>query len=77
MENTAVGVCCCLRTCNSVVNMLVMEFVCKISGILLYKNVPPIMGVHCCCLHVNCIVYKHCDRPLHIGSSNPSCVQEE
>ena len=34
------------------------------------------MGVHCCCLHINYIVYKHFDRSLHIGSSNPTCVQK-
>ena len=33
------------------------------------------MGMHCCCLHVNYIVYKHFDRSLHVGSSNPTCVQ--
>ena len=33
------------------------------------------MGVHCCCLHINYIVYKHCDRSLHVGSLNPTCVQ--
>ena len=33
------------------------------------------MGVHCCCLHINYIVYKHFDRSLHVGSSNPTCVQ--
>ena len=33
------------------------------------------MGVHCCCLHINYIVYKHFDRTLHVGSSNPTCVQ--
>ena len=32
------------------------------------------MGVHCC-LHVNYIVYKHFDRSLHVGSSDPTCVQ--
>ena len=32
------------------------------------------MGVHCC-LHINCIVYIHFDRSLHIESLNPSCVQ--
>ena len=34
----------------------------SITGILLYTEVSPIyniMGVHCCCLHVNCIVYKY------------------
>ena len=33
------------------------------------------MGVHCCCLHVNYIVYKHFDRSLHVRSSDPTCVQ--
>ena len=33
------------------------------------------MGVDCCCLHVNYIVYKHFDRSLHVGSSDPTCVQ--
>ena len=33
------------------------------------------MGVYCSCLHVNYIVYKHFDRLLHVGSSDPTCVQ--
>ena len=33
------------------------------------------MGMHCCCLHVNYIVYKHFDRSLHVESSDPTCVQ--
>ena len=33
------------------------------------------MGIHCCVLHVNYIVYKHFDRSLHVGSSDPTCVQ--
>ena len=33
------------------------------------------MGVHCCCLPVNYIVYKHFDRSLHVGSLDPTCVQ--
>ena len=33
------------------------------------------MGMHCCCLHLNYIVYKHFDRSLHVGSSDPTCVQ--
>ena len=33
------------------------------------------MGVHCCCLHVKYIVYKHFDRSLHVVSSDPTCVQ--
>ena len=34
------------------------------------------MGVHCCCLHVSYIVYKHFDRLLQVGSSDPTCVQK-
>ena len=33
------------------------------------------MGVNCCCLLINYIVYKHFDRSLHVGSSDPTCVQ--
>ena len=33
------------------------------------------MGMHCCCLHVNYIVYKHFDRLLRVGLSGPTCVQ--
>ena len=33
------------------------------------------MGLHCCCLHVNYIVYKHFDRSLHVGLSDPTSVQ--
>ena len=33
------------------------------------------MGVHCCCLHVNYIVYKNFDRSLYVGSLDPTCVQ--
>ena len=33
------------------------------------------MGMHCCCLHVNYIVYKHFDMSLHVRSSDPTCVQ--
>ena len=33
------------------------------------------MGVRCCCLHINYIVYKHFDRSLHVGSLDPTCVQ--
>ena len=32
------------------------------------------MGLHCCCLHVNYIVYEHFDRSLHVGSSNLTYV---
>ena len=34
------------------------------------------MGVHCCSLHVNYIVYKHFEKLPHIESSNPTCVQK-
>ena len=33
------------------------------------------MGVHCCCLRVKHIVYKRFDRFLHVGSLDPTCVQ--
>ena len=33
------------------------------------------MGVHCCCLHVNYIVYKHFDRSLYVGSLDPTGEQ--
>ena len=33
------------------------------------------MGVHCCCLHINYIIDKHFDWSLHVGSSDPTCVQ--
>ena len=33
------------------------------------------MRMHCCCLHVNYIVYKTFDRSLHVGSLDPICVQ--
>ena len=33
------------------------------------------MVVHCCCVHMNYIVYKHFDRLLHVGLLNPTCVQ--
>ena len=32
--------------------------------------------MHHCCLQVNYIVYKIFDRLLHIGSSDPTCVQK-
>ena len=31
--------------------------------------------MHCCCLHVNYMVYKHYDKSLHIELSDPTCVQ--
>ena len=33
------------------------------------------MGVHCCCLHINYIIYKQFDRSLHVGSLDPTCVK--
>ena len=49
----------------------------SIIGILLYAKISPfiIREQLCCCLHVNYIVYKHCDRSLHIGALDPTCVQ--
>ena len=33
------------------------------------------MGVHCCCLHVNYIVYNHFNKLLHVKSLGPTGVQ--
>ena len=62
MEKTfsvAVGVCCCLQTCNLVVNMLVMGLVLgpslkviPVTGILLYAKVSPIYNVSWECIVV-------------------------
>ena len=77
-----VGVCCCLQTCKSVLNMLMMGSVLRQSlmvistaGILLCAIVSPLYNVLCCCLHVNYIVYKHFDRSLQVRSLDPTCVQ--
>ena len=75
----AVGVCCCLQSCNSVVNMLVMGlglghslmFI-STTGTLLYAKVSLLYNVLWECIVV---VYKHFDRSLHIGSLDPTCVQ--
>ena len=32
------------------------------------------MGVHCCCLHVNYIVYKHLNTWVHFWPSKPVCL---
>ena len=55
----AVGVCCCLQTCNSVVNMLVMGFlvgqslmVISTTGILLYAKVSLLYNVLWECIYV-------------------------
>ena len=86
MEKTcqlAVGVCCCLKTCNSVVNMLLMWLVHgpslmikSITGILLYAKVSPIIMYYevCCCLYVKQLVYKHLNRSVHIGPSKSRCL---
>ena len=68
----AVGICCCLQTCNSVLKMLVMWLVhgpslmvIHITGILLYmqKYFPIIMYYEvCCCLYIKQLVYKHFNR---------------
>ena len=44
-------------------------------GILLYAKVSLLYNVLWECLHVNYIVYKHFDRSLHVGSLDPTCVQ--
>ena len=86
MQNTFVGMCCCLKICNSVVNIVVMRLVLGQSliiisntDVLLYAKVSPPYIVlwewFCCCLQVHYIVYKHFDRSLHMGSLSPTCVQ--
>ena len=44
-----------------------------------YVEVSPLYNVlwecFCCCLQVNYIFYKHFDRLLHVGSFDPTCVQ--
>ena len=77
--------CCCLQICNSVLNVEVMGLVLGQSwmvisntGVLLYANMSPLYNVlweWLCCLQVNYTVYKHFNRPLHIGSLDPTCVQ--
>ena len=59
--------------------MLVMELVLGQSlmvistmDILLYTKVSPLYNVLWECIVV---VYKHFDRPLHVGSLDPTCVQ--
>ena len=80
------GVCCCLQTCNSVVNMLMMGLVLEpslmvisIMGILLFAKVSPLYNVLwewlCYCLQVNYIVYKHFNKSLHIWILEPTCMQ--
>ena len=76
------GVCCCLQTCNSVVNILVMELVLgpslMVISILLYAKVSPFIAYYksaFCCLHIKYIVYKYFDRSLHVWSSDLTCVQ--
>ena len=44
----------------------------SIMGILLYVKVCPLYNVLWECIVV---VYKHFDNSLHIGSSDPTCVQ--
>ena len=71
------GVCCCLQTCNSFVNVLVIRFVLGqsvmvISTMGIQRYLPFIMynGSALLFLHTNYIVYKHFDRSLHFGSSD-------
>ena len=52
----------------------------SIMDILLYAKVSLLYNVLwewlCCCLQVNCIVYKHFDRLMHIGLLDPTCGQK-
>ena len=62
--------CCCLQTCNSVVYVVVKGLalgqslvVIPTTDDLLYARVISplycIMGVDCCCLYINYIVYNY------------------
>ena len=77
------GVCCCVQMCNSVIKhcgegastwakfdghtYVALVSCCMQKYLLLWECL-------CCCLQVNYIVYKHFDRSLHIGSSDPRPV---
>ena len=81
----AVGLCCCLKICNCIINVVVMGLVLGQSfmvisgtGVLLCKGISlfnVLWECLCCYLHVSYIVYKYFDKSLHIGSSDPTCVQ--
>ena len=85
MEKTfqlAVGVCCCLQTYNSDVNMLVMGLVLglsfmviSITDILLYAKGLPFITYYGSALLLFTCKLQHFDRSLHIGSLDPTCVQ--
>ena len=48
------------------------------TGVLLYAKVSPLYNVLWECIvvvYTNYIVYKHFDRSLHVGSLDPTCVQ--
>ena len=48
------------------------------SLLVAYKKYLPFImyyGSELFFLHVNYIVYKHFDRPLHVGSSDPTGIQ--
>ena len=74
MQNTfqlAVGVCCCLKICNFVGNIVVIGvvlgqsfMVISSTGVLLYAKVSPfyilLWECLCCCLQVNYILTGIC-----------------
>ena len=83
-EKHVKDVCCCLQKYNSVVYVVYSDGVNKFDGHIYHgypvicksiSHLKCIMGVYCCCLHTNYIVYKDFDRSLHVRSSDPTCVQ--
>ena len=46
-----------------------------LSFIMYYGNALLLFTRTLHCLHVNYIVHKHFDRSLHVGSLDPTCVQ--
>ena len=70
--------CCCLQSCNSVVNIEVMGLVfgqklivIPSTGVLLYAKVSSLYNVLLeCRLQIN----KSFDKLLQVGSSDPICL---
>ena len=70
----AAGGFCCLRSCKSVINMLIMGLALRQSLMVLptsYNSILPLYNVLqeclCCCLHVNYIFYKHLNTQVLIS----------
>ena len=67
------GVCCCLKSCISVVNMPVLGLV--LGQSLMVISTMQYSPLYSCCLHIIYIVYKRFDWSLHMESLDPTSVQ--